>query len=147
MRVPLLHASLFQLVNFNSHSTTSLTPNVQALINKLDSLLERVKTVFIHALIIGRIKEQLKSVLIGKSLKRTEIINNLEKTFQHIQEKYKVRFHSLCYITLIVRMLSGQKRIVSRGIFLFLLNIWTDNKNLTGGDGYIMYLCINRSCY
>ena len=66
----------------------------QALINKLDSLLERVKTVFIHALIIGRIKEQLKSVLIGKSLKRAEIINNLEKTFQHIQEKYKVS--SLC---------------------------------------------------
>ena len=62
----------------------------QALINKLDSLLERVKTVFIHALIIGRIKEQLKSVIIGKSFKRTEIISNLEKTFQFIQEKYKV---------------------------------------------------------
>jgi len=62
----------------------------QALINKMDSMLERVKTVFIHTLIVGRIKEQLKSVIIGKSFKRNEIVNNLHKTFQHIQEKYKV---------------------------------------------------------
>ena len=73
-----------------SHQNLCCPHPSQALINKIDSMLERVKTVFIHTLIVGRIKEQLKSVIIGKSLKRNEIVTNLQKTFQFIQEKYKV---------------------------------------------------------
>jgi len=62
----------------------------QSLINKLDSFLERVKSVFIHILIVSRIKEQVKSVYIGKSYKRQEVVNNLDKVYAFIKEKYMV---------------------------------------------------------
>lgn len=103
----------------------------QALINKVDAFLERVKSVFIHALIIGRLKEQIKSVIIGKSFKRQEILNNLKKTFEYLQDKYKVTEYDFPDIESFQKTLEHQDlskfHTTKNSVLEPVLNLWKED--------------------
>jgi hypothetical protein len=58
-------------------------------VRKVNELVKRARLVRVHALIIGHLKAQMPAVF-GKDSKKDELIKNLGKEFQKIQQQYQI---------------------------------------------------------
>jgi len=73
------------------HELTEIIP-AQALDKKVASLIRRAKDVFVHAIIIGGMRQDLP-MLFGKDKAKRKAIDDLQKTFEKVAAQYKMNWH------------------------------------------------------